>query len=96
MWSGDPGVTLPRRRGVATGYRGEKTPHRFGLSGSRVEIAEIVDRWLAPDHRYFKVLDAESNVHILRHDVISELWELTFFRRAGAEHTWSGTRVPDL
>jgi hypothetical protein len=90
-----PGMTLPADVACYTGYRGEETPHRFALSGSRVEIA---DRGpvAGPDHWYFKVRGhAESNVYILRHDVVSELWELTFFRRAGAEHTLSAARVPN-
>jgi hypothetical protein len=63
------------------GYRGEETPRRFGLAGDTIEIADVVDRWLAPDHRYFKVRDGDGALYILRHDVASERWELTFFRR---------------
>lgn len=64
------------------GYRGEETPRRFSLAGTPLEIAEVLDRWLAPDHRYFKVRDAHGDVYILRHDVASHRWELTFFRSA--------------
>jgi hypothetical protein len=64
------------------GYRGEETPRRFGLAESSVEIAEVVDRWLGPDHRYFKVVDRGGDFWILRHDLASGLWELTFFRRS--------------
>ena len=69
------------------GYRGEETPRRFGLAGAKIEIAEVIDRWLAPDHRYFKVRDADGNLYILRTDVVSERWEVTFLRRGenGAE-----------
>jgi hypothetical protein len=69
------------------GYRGEETPRRFGLAGAKIEIAEVIDRWLAPDHRYFKVRDADGNLYILRTDVVSERWEVTFLRRRenGAE-----------
>jgi len=64
------------------GHRGEETPRRFRLGERAVEIAEVIDRWLAPDHRYFKVRDAEGDIYILRHDVIGHQWELTMFRRA--------------
>jgi hypothetical protein len=64
------------------GHRGEETPRRFRLGERAVEIAEVIDRWLAPDHRYFKVHDAEGHLYILRHDVVSHRWELTMFRRA--------------
>jgi hypothetical protein len=62
------------------GSRGEETPRRFALAGAEIDIAEVVDRWLAPDHRYFKVLDSNDDLYILRNDVASDRWELTFFR----------------
>ena len=63
------------------GYRGEETPRRFRLGERQVEITEVVDAWLAPDHRYFKVQDTHSDLYILRHDVTSDRWELTFWKR---------------
>ena len=63
------------------GYRGEETPRRFRLGDREIEIAEVVDRWLAPDHRYFKVQDRDGDLYILRNDVASDRWELTLFRR---------------
>jgi hypothetical protein len=63
------------------GHRGEQTPRRFRLAGGAIEVADVVDQWLSPDHRYFKVRDRQGDVYILRHDVASQRWELTFFRR---------------
>lgn len=65
-----------------SGARGDETPRRFGPPGAQVEIVEVLDRWLAPDHRYFKVRDREGAQYILRHDVASQQWELRFFRRS--------------
>jgi hypothetical protein len=67
------------------GYRGEQTPRRFTLAGNTIEIADVVDCWLAPDHRYFKVRDDAGHLYILRADVASGQWELTFFRASRAE-----------
>jgi hypothetical protein len=39
-------------------------------------VAEVLDRWLAPDHRYFKVRASDGGVYLLRHDVESQRWEL--------------------
>src|SRR6476620_6084710 len=64
------------------GYRGEETPRRFRLGERQIEIAEVVDTWLAPDHRYFKVQDMQGDLYILRNDVASDRWELTLFRRS--------------
>jgi hypothetical protein len=61
------------------GYRGEETPLRFRIDDRLIEIAEVVDRWLAPDHRYFKVQTAEGEMYILRNDMTTGVWELTLF-----------------
>ena len=50
------------------GYKGEETPRRFFLGDRKVEVAEVVDRWLAPDHSYFKVLGDDGVIYILRHE----------------------------
>jgi hypothetical protein len=63
------------------GYRGEETPVRFVLGDRSVEVMEVLDCWLAPDHRYFKVRAADG-VYILRNDVTTGNWELTLFERA--------------
>jgi len=60
------------------GYRGEETPVRFRLGDRVIEVDEVLDRWLAPDHRYFKVRTAEGT-YILRHDITSGEWELVSF-----------------
>ena len=61
------------------GYRGEETPRRFHLGERTVEVAEVLDRWLAPDHRYFKVRGDDGARYILRHDPDSGDWELTLY-----------------
>ncbi len=61
------------------GYRGEETPRAFHIGGRRIEICEVLDRWIAPDHRYFKVRGVDGALYILRHDAVSGEWELTFF-----------------
>ena len=61
------------------GYRGEQEPRRFHLGGRAVEVEAIVDRWLAPDHRYFKVRGGDGDLYILRHDPRDEGWEVVFY-----------------
>jgi len=62
-----------------SGYRGDETPRRFYLGERRVEIAKVVDRWLSPEHRYFKLLSTDADIYILRHDCQADCWELTLF-----------------
>ena len=63
-----------------SGYRGEETPRRFWLGEELIEIREVTDRWLDPAYRYFKVLDRDNSLYIIRHDSGTFEWELTFFR----------------
>jgi hypothetical protein len=77
----EPEAPFPVRVECYAGYRGEETPRRFRLSGPWLEIAGVVDRWLAPDHRYFKVRAADGDSYVLRQDTESQSWELVLFRR---------------
>lgn len=65
------------------GYRGEETPRRIFFGERAVEVVEVLDRWAAPDHRYFKCLGSDGDVYILRHDTAEHRWELTMFARGG-------------
>jgi hypothetical protein len=39
----------------------------------------VLDRWLAPDHRYFKLRGSDRAEYNLRHDVASGVWELILY-----------------
>ena len=65
------------------GYRGEETPRGFSLGERRIAVIDVIDRWLAPEHRYFKLLGDDGNVYILCHDTARQRWELTLFDRKG-------------
>jgi hypothetical protein len=64
------------------GHRGEETPRAIYLDDRKVMVEEVVDAWLAPDHRYFKLRGDDGDVYIVRHDPRADSWELTMFRRA--------------
>lgn len=61
------------------GYRGEETPRWLTLGDRRVEVVEVIDRWLDPRHRYFKLRGDDGGVYLVRHDVAEDAWELTLF-----------------
>jgi hypothetical protein len=66
------------------GHRGEQTPRALTLAGRRIEVAAVLDAWLAPDHRYFKLKGADGDTYFVRHDERAHAWELTMFRAARA------------
>ena len=39
-------------------------------------MLEVLDRWLEPQHRYFKVQADDGRRFILRHDTATDEWEL--------------------
>ena len=65
------------------GHRGEETPRRFTFDARTIDVAEVLDAWLAPDHRYFKIRGDDGARYILRNDVVTGRWELTMFDRTG-------------
>lgn len=64
-----------------SGYRAEETPRKFRMGEREVVVVEIIDRWFAPDHRYFKLKGDDEAIYIIRQDVSADLWELTMFDR---------------
>jgi hypothetical protein len=65
------------------GHRADESPVRFFLGERKIEAVQIIDRWMGPDHRYFKVKGDDGAVYILRHDVSEDTWDLTLFDRTG-------------
>jgi hypothetical protein len=61
------------------GYRGEETPRRIDFGQRAVTVTEVVDRWLGPEHRYFKVRGDDGATYVLRHDANTLSWEVVLF-----------------
>ncbi|WP_300668166.1 hypothetical protein [Desulfoluna sp.] len=61
------------------GYRGEETPRMITLGENVIQVEEVLDQWLAPDHRYFKCRGDDGGEYLIRHDVASGQWKLTYF-----------------
>ena len=62
------------------GYRGEQEPRSLELGGHAIEVKLIRDRWISPDHRYFKIVDGDDCVYIIRHDMNARAWELVYYQ----------------
>ncbi len=66
------------------GYRGEQEPRAFWLGERRLEVREILDRWIGPDYRYFRVKTDDENLYVLRRDDTSDRWTLGAFTRGAS------------
>ena len=67
----------------SAGHGGEPTPTLFSFGGATIKVVEVVDAWLAPDHRYFKIRGDDGACYILRNDVMSDRWQLTVYDAVG-------------
>jgi len=65
-----------------SGYRAEETPRSIQLGSLIVQVKEIQDRWLSIDHRYFKLVGDDDAIYIIRLDVNTQEWELTYYKQA--------------
>ena len=62
-----------------SGYRSEETPLRFYLGERCIKVSEVLDRWLDPSHRYFKLRGDDNGIYILRHSTEEDIWEMILF-----------------
>ena len=66
------------------GYRGDETPRRLVVADRPLEVVEVVDRWLGPDHRYFKLRVESGATWVVRQDLDSGAWEVASYEGATA------------
>ena len=62
------------------GYRGEETPRIIWFQSRKIEVKKMLDRWLDPNHRYFKILGDDDGIYIIRHDMNTGIWGLTYYQ----------------
>lgn len=62
-----------------SGYRGEETPRAVFIGSRKIEVINILDQWLSPDHRYFKIRGNDQSIYIIRNDSITLEWTLTYY-----------------
>ncbi len=69
------------------GYRAEETPVRFYLGERCIEVSEVLDRWLDPAHRYFKLRGDDHGIYIVRHSIDEQCWEMILFDSGSRDDT---------
>ena len=61
------------------GHCADTEPRRLHIGGRAVTVTQIIDRWLDPRHRYFKLCGDDGGIDLIRHDTASDRWDLTLF-----------------
>ncbi len=57
-----------------SGRKGDERPETFILHGLRIDVVEIMDRWIEEDYknrvrkRYFKLKGSDGNIHRIYFD----------------------------
>ena len=90
------------------GHRADTEPRRLYIGQREVLVIEIIDRWLEPRYRYFKLRGEDGAMYLLRQDTLNDRWETTLYdgghhdetrfsytrtTMPGATHRLSGTRA---
>jgi len=69
------------------GHRAETEPRRLFIGGREVAVTEVIDRWLDPKHRYFKLRGDDGGIYLIRQDTVNDRWELTLFDSGRRDET---------
>ena len=82
-------MTTPRRSRleVRAECHGQDVPRRFFIGQRAITVTDTLDRWLDPEHSYFKLRGSDGGIYILRHDTETNLWELTLFDSGRRDET---------
>lgn len=67
-----------------SGYKADERPLRFTVgpgAGRTYEVREVVDQWIEPGSRSFKVRADDGNLYHLRHEEAGDVWTLEAFRQ---------------
>lgn len=68
-----------------SGYRMDEAPRSIQFDSLAVAVTAILDRWISEDHRYFKVMGDDDATYIIRQDMLSMDWELTYYQQAAPD-----------
>ena len=61
------------------GHRAEESPRRFFIGRRTIEVSEVIDRWLEPEHGYFKLRGDDGGIYILRYEQVTDTWEMILY-----------------
>ncbi|TFV88433.1 hypothetical protein E4K72_21960 [Oxalobacteraceae bacterium OM1] len=62
------------------GPHGDPEPISFTLGSQHITVLDLIDRWIAADHSYYKIAASDGDTYILRFDPAAQQWQLTLFQ----------------
>jgi len=68
-----------------SGYRVDETPRSIQFGSLVIQVKEIQDRWLSTDHRYFKFIGDDDAIYLIRQDMNTQAWELTYYKQVSTD-----------
>lgn len=63
-----------------SGYRADEKPASFKLGELQLKVNKIIDRWRDPDCDYFKIEASDKATYILKHNFLTDAWEIVFYK----------------
>lgn len=63
-----------------SGYSADERPLRFRLDDEEYRVAEVLERWRAPEEDGFRVREEGGRVFVLRHDHRLDTWTAAEWR----------------
>ena len=57
-----------------SGYRADERPARFHLDNEEYRVAEVLERWTAPEEEGFRVREEGGRVFVLRRSRRRDTW----------------------
>ncbi len=63
-----------------SGYRGEETPREILFHGERIEVTEILKRWIEERlgdrsrRRFFEIRGSDRTIHLIYYDEKAKEW----------------------
>jgi hypothetical protein len=62
------------------GHKADERPLRLQFGERTLEILRMEDRWYSPGATYFRVLVADGDRYLLRHEEAQDRWSLAGYR----------------
>ena len=75
------------------------TVHAFWMGNKRIEVLELLDRWISQDRWYFKIRTADTDIFILDYDCPTGGWHIKLYCRQdylAGEYSDTPHRLPRL